>query len=147
MKNALRNARIQPSDLAYINTHATSTQVGDLAEINAIKRIFQDHNRNAADIYVSSFKGQLGHLLGAAGAVETILTLLSTWHKTAIATKNLHQIDAQLEMEQSPFLKILKDGDNRIFTQLPTNNRLVALKNSFGFGGTNASICLSNFVR
>jgi 3-oxoacyl-[acyl-carrier-protein] synthase II len=145
MTKALKNANLQPNDVTYINTHATSTPVGDQAEINAIKRVFPNQLIDK-NIYISSFKGSLGHLLGAAGAVETILTVLTAHHKVAIPTKNLHHIDSKLEMEATPFLKILRDADRVSFADSSNGSRFISLKNSFGFGGTNASVCLSDKI-
>ena len=76
MKLALESGNIKPNQVDYINTHATSTPAGDLAELTAIKRFFNsDQHSYDKHIYISSLKGSLGHLLGAAGAVETILTI------------------------------------------------------------------------
>jgi 3-oxoacyl-[acyl-carrier-protein] synthase II len=124
MANALRDAQLNPSDIQYINAHATSTELGDIAETNAVKRCFGTH---ATKIAVSSTKSITGHLLGAAGAVEAIFTILALRDQIAPATINL----------DSP-------GEGCDLDYIPNTARKMridaAVSNSFGFGGTNGSV-------
>ncbi len=128
----------------YINAHATSTPAGDIAEIIAIKRLLRevDLKQIESEIYISSLKGSLGHLLGAAGAVETIFTILSCKEKTMGPSINIEKLDPDLQLEEMPFLKILQETKT-----LNSTNKFTALKNSFGFGGTNVSICLASYSK
>lgn len=133
MKSALRGAKVDPEMVGYINAHATSTPLGDAAEVKAIHDLFGAHCNSIA---VSSTKGAIGHLLGAAGSVEAIFTVMSCFHGIVPPTINLEQpgIDLNLNFvpkESQPFPNIL-------------SNQRVALTNSFGFGGTNASLCISS---
>lgn len=140
MNSAMMNSNITPDQVSYINTHATSTPAGDQAEITAIKRLFgkaQSH-----PIYISSLKGSLGHLLGAAGAVESILTIKAIQERTIPASVNIENLDPNLKMEETPLLEIVANK-NRDFEK--SSNPIIALKNSFGFGGANVSLCFSSF--
>jgi len=134
MKSALRDASITPDQISYINAHATSTPLGDVIENRAIKRVFQEHSYN---LKVSSCKGAFGHLLGAAGAVETAMTIMALKGKTLPPTMNLFNVDKNegLDLDYVP-------NEAKSFI-VPRNQRRIALKNSFGFGGTNASLCLA----
>ncbi|WP_111656753.1 beta-ketoacyl-ACP synthase II [Isoalcanivorax indicus] len=124
MRNALRDAGINPEEVGYINAHGTSTKAGDLAEANAIRTVFGDHARGLA---VSSTKSMVGHLLGAAGAVEAIFTLLAIRDKVAPPTINLDNPDDGCDLDFVPHTAQQRPID-------------VALSNSFGFGGTNGSL-------
>ena len=90
MRLALRNAGVEPAQVDYINAHATGTVIGDVAELRAIKRLMLEEDgpdecrRHAADVNVSSTKGALGHLLGAAGAVEALISVLAMKHVSAV---------------------------------------------------------------
>lgn len=123
---ALKDADVQPGEIDYINAHGTSTPLGDVAETAAIKSVFGPHARKLA---VSSTKSQLGHLLGASGGVETVISALAILHQTAPPTINLDEPDEQCDLDYVPHeprpMKI-----NRV------------LKNSFGFGGHNACLVL-----
>jgi len=128
MECALRDGKINASQIGYINAHGTSTQLGDQAETVAIKKVFGEHAR---DISISSTKSQLGHLLGASGGVELILTLLALRDSVAPPTINLDNPDPGCDLDYTP---------NR-----PRERRLdAAMSNSFGFGGHNASIIVGH---
>lgn len=124
MLNAINDAGIAPSDVSYINAHGTSTLQGDIAETLAIKAVFEKH---ANQLAISSTKSMSGHLLGAAGALEAILTLLAMRDSKAPATINLDTPDPQCDLDYVPH----KARDMRID---------VAVSNSFGFGGTNGTL-------
>jgi len=124
MRNAVRDAGVGPEDVQYINAHATSTELGDRAETVAIKRAFGDH---AGRVAVSSTKSMTGHLLGAAGAVEAIFTILAIRDGIVPATINLENPDPACDLDYVP-------GSAR---RMPLT---LALSNSFGFGGTNGSL-------
>ncbi|ESO97428.1 hypothetical protein LOTGIDRAFT_115074 [Lottia gigantea] len=134
MKSALKHSNIEPSHVGYINAHATSTYLGDIAESKAIEKLFNSQNK---DVFVSSTKGAIGHLLGAAGSVEAIFTILSC--KTGIIppTLNLHNVDTGCDLNYV-----------RTNSEKWTSNfdKKIALTNSFGFGGTNGSLCVSEFL-
>ncbi|HYA19230.1 MAG TPA: beta-ketoacyl-ACP synthase II [Burkholderiales bacterium] len=122
--NALRNARINPDQVDYINAHGTSTPLGDIAETVAVKRCFGDHARKLA---MSSTKSMTGHLLGAAGGVEAVYTTLSVYHQIAPPTINIFEQDPQCDLDYIP-----NTARNMTID--------VALSNSFGFGGTNGTL-------
>jgi 3-oxoacyl-[acyl-carrier-protein] synthase II len=124
MQNALRNAQLNAADVDYINAHGTSTPLGDVAECVAVKRAFGDHARKLA---VSSTKSMTGHLLGAAGGVEAVFTVLALRDQLAPPTANLFDIDPQCDLDFVP--RVARDMRIR-----------AALSNSFGFGGTNATL-------
>lgn len=124
MKNALLNSGLEAEDLQYINAHGTSTQVGDLVEIKAIRSVYGAHADNLA---VSSTKSMVGHMLGAAGAVEAIFTLLAMQENIAPPTINLDNPDDGCD------LNLVPHEAQQIEIQ-------AAMSNSFGFGGTNASL-------
>ena len=122
--NAMRNAGINPHEVDYINAHGTSTPLGDLAETIALKRCFGEHAKKLA---VSSTKSSTGHLLGAAGAVEAVFTIMGMKDQVAPPTINLFNQDPRCDLDYVPntarHMKIK-----------------VALSNSFGFGGTNGTL-------
>lgn len=124
MKNALRDAKLNPEQITYINAHGTSTPVGDLAEARAVMNIFANYTDR---IMVSSTKSMTGHLLGAAGSVESIFTILSLQDQVVPPTINLENQDPNVMLDL-----------------VPNTARQVAMEyalcNSFGFGGTNGSI-------
>jgi 3-oxoacyl-[acyl-carrier-protein] synthase II len=124
MANALRDAQLNPSDIQYINAHATSTELGDVAETNAIKRCFGDHAHKVA---VSSTKSVTGHLLGAAGAIEAIFTILALRDQVAPPTANLDAPGEGCDLDYVPKAACKMRID-------------AAISNSFGFGGTNGTI-------
>ena len=127
MINALKDARRAPNEVDYINAHGTSTPLGDIAESIAIKTCFGDHAKRVA---VSSTKSMTGHLLGAAGAVEAIFTILSIRDQIAPPTINLTNQDPQCDLDYVPN------------TARKMKIRL-AMSNSFGFGGTNGSLAFA----
>ncbi|MGF1609368.1 MAG: beta-ketoacyl-ACP synthase II [Kiloniellales bacterium] len=128
MQAALKRARINPEDVDYINAHGTSTPLGDEIELGAVKRLFGEH---AKVLSMSSTKSAIGHLLGAAGAVEAIFSILAIHHGVVPPTLNLDN--------PSPGC----DGVDLVPHQAKERAVKVALSNSFGFGGTNASLVLS----
>ena len=133
MKAALVQGGLCPKDIGYINAHATSTPMGDAIEARAINQVFneEENDQRAARLAVSSTKGATGHLLGAAGAVEAIFAVLALHEGTAPPTANLHQLD-----EDAP------EGLNFVplEAQQLTGDLKATMTNSFGFGGTNASL-------
>ena len=126
MQNALRDAGIQPEDVDYINTHGTSTPLGDGAEIKAIETVFGDH---AEKLNISSTKSMTGHLLGGAGGVEAVACLLAMQHDMVPPTINLHTPDPEINQKLN-------------FTPNTAQARElnVAMSNTFGFGGHNTSV-------
>lgn len=127
MRNALQSAGLNPEDIDYINAHGTSTPAGDIAETQAVRSVFGDH---ADQLAVSSSKSMIGHLLGAAGAVEAIICALSLQEGVITPTINLDQPGEGCDLDYVP-------GHSRD-AQLNA-----VLSNSFGFGGTNGSLILS----
>lgn len=125
MASAIRDAGLDPSDIDYVNAHGTSTQLGDRAEIDAVRATFGEH---AGSMMVSSSKSMTGHLLGAAGGVEAILTILALHHGVVPPTINLERPDAACRGID------LVPGSAR---EAPIQ---VAISNSFGFGGTNGTV-------
>ena len=124
MSNALKDAGMNPSDVDYVNAHATSTGLGDVSETIALKRCFGDHAKRLA---VSATKSMTGHLLGAAGAVEAIFSILALRDQVAPPTINLDNPDEGCDLDFVPHTA----------RQMRIE---VALSNSFGFGGTNGSL-------
>lgn len=126
MVAAVEDAGATAADIAHINAHATSTPVGDIAESNAVRRAFGD----AADgMPVSATKSMTGHLLGAAGALEGVFTILALHHRLAPATTNVHNLDPEIHLD-------VVHGEPR---KLPEGD-IAALDNSFGFGGHNVAL-------
>ena len=125
MLNALKDAQINPEQVNYINAHGTSTPAGDKVETLAIKTTFGDHAKQLA---VSSTKSMTGHLLGAAGGLEAIFSILSICDQVAPPTINLHNIDPECE------------GLDYVANQAKEMTIEIAVSNSFGFGGTNGSL-------
>jgi len=124
MVNALQDAKLNPGDVQYVNAHATSTELGDRAETIALKRCFGDHAKKFA---VSSTKSMTGHLLGAAGAVEAIFSILAIRDQVAPPTINLDNPGEGCDLDYVP----------KVARRMPIR---IALSNSFGFGGTNGSV-------
>jgi 3-oxoacyl-[acyl-carrier-protein] synthase II len=126
MQMALKRAGLEPKDIDYVNAHGTSTPVGDEIELRAVERLFGDA---AANLVMSSTKSSVGHLLGAAGAVEAIFCLLAIRDNVAPPTLNLDNPSVETPVNLAANKAVEK----------PIN---VALSNSFGFGGTNASLVM-----
>ncbi|MDE0536260.1 beta-ketoacyl-ACP synthase II [Tenacibaculum sp. L6] len=126
MKNCLENAGIKPEDVDHINTHGTSTPLGDVAELKAISEVFGDHAKN---ININSTKSMTGHLLGAAGAVEAIASLLAMEHGIVPPTINHTNVDENINPELNLTLNKAQKREIK-----------VAMSNTFGFGGHNACI-------
>jgi 3-oxoacyl-[acyl-carrier-protein] synthase II len=130
MQSALRDAALNPADVQYVNAHATSTNLGDLAETRAIKGAFGDA---AYKLAVSSTKSVTGHLLGAAGVLEAILCTLAIRDQVAPGTMNLHAPGEGCDLDYVPLTARRMRID-------------AALSNSFGFGGTNGTLALRRFT-
>ncbi len=126
MKNCLDNAGLKPEDVDAINTHGTSTPLGDVAELKAISKVFGNH---AKTININSTKSMTGHLLGAAGAIEAISSILSMQHGIVPPTINHTTVDENIDPELNLTLNVPQKRDIK-----------VAMSNTFGFGGHNACI-------
>ncbi|MEH6387690.1 MAG: beta-ketoacyl-ACP synthase II [Pseudomonas profundi] len=124
MNNALRDAGVTPDQVGYINAHGTSTMAGDLAETRAVKTVFGEH---ASRLAISSTKSMTGHLLGAAGAVEAIFSILALRDQVAPPTINLHNPDEGCDLDY-------------VALEAQARSLDVTVSNSFGFGGTNGSL-------
>jgi 3-oxoacyl-[acyl-carrier-protein] synthase II len=124
MLSAIANAGLQPSDVDYVNAHGTSTPLGDINESNAIKAALGDHAKN---VVVNSTKGATGHLLGGAGGLESVFTVLAVHHQTIPPTINIFNQDPECDLDYCANTARKKEIK-------------VALKNNFGFGGTNGAL-------
>jgi 3-oxoacyl-[acyl-carrier-protein] synthase II len=131
MRMAMEKARIQPTDVDYVNAHGTSTGVGDICETKAIKTVFGDYAKNG--LVVSSTKSMTGHLLGAAGSVETAVCALAIRDSIIPPTINLDNPDPECDLDYVPH----KSREKKV---------RVALNNSFGFGGHNATIIVREYT-
>jgi len=131
MKLALKDAELNPSDIAYVNVHGTSTPLGDKAESKAILSVFKDQ---AYDLNISSTKSMTGHLLGAAGAVESIAGILAIMHNTIPPTINHFTDDPDIDNKL-----------NFTFNQAQEREVNAMISNTFGFGGHNSSIIFKQF--
>ena len=127
---ALKQANAKPEDVAHINAHATSTPVGDIAEYKALLRVFGDH---LASIPISATKSSTGHLLGGAGAIEAIFTVLAIQNRLAPPTINLENQDEEIPLDVVTSPRKLSDGS------------ILAISTSFGFGGHNAVIAFRSY--
>ncbi|HXJ58568.1 MAG TPA: beta-ketoacyl-ACP synthase II [Verrucomicrobiae bacterium] len=130
MKRALRNARLNPDEISYINAHGSSTPQGDIAETQAIKTVFGHHARQLA---ISSTKGATGHMLGAAGATELVICVKAIENDLVPPTINLEKPDPECDLDYVP----------NIARSLPVK---AIVNNSFGFGGHNASVVARKFT-
>jgi 3-oxoacyl-[acyl-carrier-protein] synthase II len=122
--NAIRDAGLNPADIDYVNAHGTSTPLGDVAETVALKRAFGDH---ASKLAISSTKSMTGHLLGGAGGIESVFTVLSVHHQAVPPTINLHNPDPACDLDYVP----------NTARQMPIR---AAINNNYGFGGTNGAL-------
>ena len=129
MAGALRNARLNPDAVDYVNAHGTSTPPGDIAETIAVKRCFGEH---ASKLAMSSTKSMTGHLLGAAGGVEAVFSVMAVHDQIAPPTINLGERDPQCDLDYIP-------NEAR---RMPIS---VAMSNAFGFGGTNSTIVFTRY--
>ncbi|XP_057321529.1 3-oxoacyl-[acyl-carrier-protein] synthase, mitochondrial isoform X1 [Microplitis mediator] len=134
MDRACKSAQVDLADITYVNAHATSTPIGDAVELKAIDTLFGAYSKN---VTVSSTKGAHGHLLGAAGNLEIAFTILAIKNSVIPPTLNLHNLDYSGPLQFVPLVK----------KKWSSMSRRTALKNAFGFGGTNASLCFTEFVR
>ena len=132
MKIALKDAGLNKTDIDYVNVHGTSTPLGDIAETKAIMNVFGDH---AYNMNISSTKSMTGHLLGAAGAVESVASILSIIHKFVPPTINHFTDDPELDAKL-----------NFTFNEAQPREVKAALSNTFGFGGHNACVIFKKFV-
>ena len=130
MKLALKDAKAAPSDVNYINAHGTSTPLGDIAETRAIKATFGEYAKKVA---ISSTKSQMGHLLGASGGVEAVVTALTCYRNLVPPTINLDNPDAECDLDYVPH----RARDLKV---------TYALTNSFGFGGHNACLLMKKMT-
>jgi 3-oxoacyl-[acyl-carrier-protein] synthase II len=124
MRSALANAQINADQVQYLNAHGTSTPLGDINETQAIKAAFGDH---AKSLVVSSTKSMTGHLLGGAGGIESVFTVLSLYDQKAPPTINLHNPDPECDLDYCANTARDMKMD-------------IAVKNNFGFGGTNGTL-------
>lgn len=132
MKRALDDAQLTPKDVQHVNAHATSTPVGDVGEMNAVAKLFGD---GLSDVHISATKSMTGHLLGAAGAIEAIACIRSIYDNVIPPTINLEERDPQLPAG----LNIAQQATERTVD--------VAMSNTFGFGGHNATVVFRRFTR
>ncbi len=130
MRNAIRDAKLNVTDVDYINAHGTSTPAGDVGETHAMKTALGDH---AYKVAVSSTKSMIGHLLGAAGGIEAVLSALALHHQIAPPTINLENPDPECDLDYVPNIA----RDMKID---------VAISNSFGFGGTNGTLVFKRYL-
>lgn len=131
MEMAMRHAEVNPTDVDYVNAHATSTPVGDMCELRAIKRTFGDHA--TSKLLVSSTKSMTGHLLGAAGGIELIASIFAIQDQVAPPTMNVENLDPEVDVDVCA-------------NEAKPAKIDVALSNSFGFGGHNAAVLVKKFV-
>ncbi|MEU9122355.1 beta-ketoacyl-[acyl-carrier-protein] synthase family protein [Streptomyces sp. NPDC048506] len=124
LQNLLDNTDLDPAEIVHVNAHATSTPQGDLAELKALRKVFGDDTDHMA---VSATKSMTGHLLGGAGGIETVASILALYHRVAPPTINIEELDPEAEAD-------IVRGEAR---KLPAEGRIAALNDSFGFGGHN----------
>jgi 3-oxoacyl-[acyl-carrier-protein] synthase II len=130
MEVALKDAQINYTDIDYINAHGTSTPLNDLSETRAMKTVFKEHTKKLA---VSSTKSMTGHLLGAAGGVESVYSVLAIKHGVIPPTINYETPDPECDLDYVP--NVARETKVR-----------TVMSNSFGFGGTNATLIFREFT-
>lgn len=133
MDRTVKDAGIKSSEVTFVNAHATSTPLGDKIEVKAIESLMGEHSGN---VTVTSTKGAHGHLLGAAGNLEAVFTILAIKESVIPPTLNLHNLDMKTRLRFAAHRK----------TTWHSTTRRTALKNAFGFGGTNACLCFTQYV-
>ncbi|MES4887603.1 beta-ketoacyl-[acyl-carrier-protein] synthase family protein [Streptomyces sp. NPDC096012] len=126
LQNLLDNTGLNPAEIVHVNAHATSTPAGDVAELKALRKVLGD---DADHIAVSATKSMTGHLLGGAGGVESVATVLALYHRVAPPTINIENLDPEAEANAD----VVRDEARK----LPVEGRIAALNDSFGFGGHN----------
>ncbi|WP_405612925.1 beta-ketoacyl-ACP synthase II [Streptomyces sp. NBC_00076] len=126
LQNLLERTDLNPAEIVHVNAHATSTPAGDVAELKALRKVFGD---DADHMAVSATKSMTGHLLGGAGGVESVATILALYHRVAPPTINVENLDPEAEASAD-----IVRGEAR---KLPVEGRIAALNDSFGFGGHN----------
>lgn len=129
MSRAMESAGIKPEDVDHINMHGTSTPLGDVAETNTIKKVFGEHAKN---LNLNSTKSMHGHTLGAAGAIESIATLLAIYHGTVPPTINIENQDPECDLNYTANESVVRDVN-------------YALNNAFGFGGHNSTLVFKKY--
>jgi 3-oxoacyl-[acyl-carrier-protein] synthase II len=135
MQNALEDAQMKPEDIDYINVHGTSTHVGDISEVKAIKEVFGEH---AYKLNISSTKSMTGHLLGAAGALEAMISVLSVKNDIVPPTINHEEEDKDPEIDYDM---------NFTFNKAQKRTVRATLSNTFGFGGHNACVIVKKYEK
>ena len=135
MNNALEDAEMKPEDIDYINVHGTSTPLGDIAETKAIKQVFGE---SAYKLNISSSKSMTGHLLGATGALEALICVLSVKNDIVTPTINFTEGDEDPEIDYKL---------NFTFNKAQKREVRAALSNTFGFGGHNASVNVKKYTK
>ena len=133
MQSALNDAGLPPEAVGHVNAHATSTPIGDASENKALKNLFGEH---AYKLLISAPKSCTGHLLGACGSVEAIFSILAVKHGIVPPTRNLEKVEPEFDLNYVP-------GQAEKWNSA---DRRVVIANSFGFGGTNASLCIGEYV-
>ncbi|KAL6435219.1 hypothetical protein ACFW04_005355 [Cataglyphis niger] len=134
MDRTVKDAGIETSEITFVNAHATSTPLGDKVEVKAIESLMGEHSKN---VTVTSTKGAHGHLLGAAGNLEAAFTILAIKENVIPPTLNLDNLDMETCLNFAPHTKMKWNT---------MTTRRTALKNAFGFGGTNACLCFTQYV-
>ncbi len=137
MKAALRDANITDRDISHVNCHATSTHAGDIAEFYAMEKLFGEHLPN---VWISATKGNHGHMISATGAIESVFSVLSCYYGLIPPMPNLDKLDSRIQ--RSKLLPRIPNGKK---AEEWKEKKRILLKNSFGFGGTNACVIYANY--